>query len=146
VPLSIGTSARAFTNSEQFIEHLYPVSISSSVSIDCTVTQDGWRPASLRAMLRERAVLLPRKDLDFIITDCDVQEHYNVKWKVLNRGEEAERRDNIRGGIISSSRPRVRHERTSFRGSHIVERYIIKDGVVVARAAIDVPISANDVQ
>lgn len=66
-----------------------------------------------------------------------------MKWKVLNRGDEAERRNNIRGQIISSSRPGVRHEQTSFRGEHVVECYIVKGGIVVARDIIDVPISTN---
>ena len=72
-----------------------------------------------------------------------LQQPYEVKWKVLNRGDEAERGNNIRGQIISSSRPGARHERTTFRGNHIVECYIIKDGIVVARDAIDVPISTS---
>jgi hypothetical protein len=94
-------------------------------------------------MLRDRTPLLANKGLDFTITECGVPEPYDVKWKVLNRGEEAERRNNIRGQIIASSRPGMRHERTSFRGEHVVECYIIKDGIVVARDAIDVPISTN---
>lgn len=143
VPLATSESAHAFTNTEEFIENQFPVDICHSVTIDCTVAQNGWRPASLREMLRERSLLLPNKELDFTITECEVQEPYEVKWKVLNRGEEAERRNNIRGQIISSSRPGVRHERTSFRGEHLVECYIVKDGIVVARDSIDVPISAN---
>jgi hypothetical protein len=35
------------------------------------------------------------------------------------------------------------HERTSFRGEHVVECYIVKDGIVVARDIIGVPISTN---
>ncbi|WOP19529.1 nucleotide-binding domain-containing protein [Raineyella sp. LH-20] len=143
VPLATSESAHAFTNTEEFIENQFPVDIGRSVTIDCMVTQNGWRPALLREMLRGRSLLLPNKELDFAITGCDVQEPYEVRWKVLNRGEEAERRNNIRGQIISSSRPGVRHERTSFRGEHIVECYVIKDGIVVARDSIDVPISAN---
>lgn len=143
VPLAASESTHTFTNTEEFIESLYPVDIGNSLAIDCTVTQNGWRPASLREMLKERTLLLPNKELDFTITECDAQEPYDVKWKVLNRGDEAERRNNIRGQIISSSRPRARHERTTFRGEHLVECYIIKDGIVVARDSIDVPISAN---
>ncbi|MCV7719854.1 hypothetical protein M3C89_011325, partial [Micrococcus luteus] len=60
---------------------------------------------------------------------------------VLNRGPEAERRDNIRGQIIDSSEPNVRKERTNFRGAHVVECFVLKEGVVVARDRIDVPIS-----
>lgn len=143
VPLAAGESARAFDDTEQFIENLFPVDIGYSVTIDCEVTQNGWRPALLRKMLRDRTPLLANKGLDFTITECSVPLPYDVKWKVLNRGYEAEHRNNIRGQIIPSSRPGVRHERTSFRGEHVVECYIVKDGIVVARNAIDVPISTN---
>lgn len=144
-PPATSESAKAFTNTEEYIENQFPVDIGRSVAIDCTVEQNGWRPASLREMLRERSLLLPNKELEFAITECDVQEPYEVKWKVLNRGDEAERRNDVRGQIVSSSRPGVRHERTSFRGEHIVECYIVKDGIVVARDSIDVPISADAV-
>ncbi|MFT8787386.1 MAG: nucleotidyltransferase [Bifidobacterium psychraerophilum] len=143
VPLAASKSARAFTNTEQFIEDQYPVDISRSVTIDCKVTQAGWRPTFLRDMLQKKDSLLPNKDLDFNITECDVPEPYVVKWKVLNRGNEAERRDHIRGEIILPNRRAARHERTSFSGEHYVECYIIKDEVVVARDSIDVPINAN---
>ncbi|MBE1485006.1 nucleotide-binding domain-containing protein [Plantactinospora soyae] len=143
VPLETTKSARSFSDTEEFIENLFPVDIGHSVTIDCEVTQNGWQPTLLRMMLRDRTPLLANKGLDFTITECGVPEPYDVKWKVLNRGDEAERRNNIRGQIISSSRPGVRHERTSFRGEHVVECYIVKDGIVVARDVIDVPISTN---
>lgn len=145
VPLESTKSARSFSDTEEFIENLFPVDIGHSVTIDCEVTQNGWRPTLLRMMLGNGTPLLANKGLDFKITECSVPEPYDVKWKVLNRGDEAERRNEIRGQIISSSRPGVRHERTSFRGEHVVECYIVKDGIVVARDIIDVPISTNAV-
>ena len=48
VPLAAIESARAFDDTEQFIENLFPVDIGYSVTIDCEVTQNGWRPALLR--------------------------------------------------------------------------------------------------
>ena len=83
----------------------------------------------------------PNPPVTLKVTLCTVGYPYEVKWKVLNRGAEAERRNSIRGQIISSSQPNVRNERTSFRGEHVVECYVVKDGVVVARERIDVPIS-----
>ncbi|WP_373279970.1 nucleotide-binding domain-containing protein [Micrococcus lylae] len=47
----------------------------------------------------------------------------------------------MRGQIIDSSEPNVRKERTRFRGAHVVECFVLKEGVVVARDRIDVPIS-----
>lgn len=66
---------------------------------------------------------------------------YELRWKVLNTGPQAESRDIIRGQIISSSEGRVRIEHSDFQGEHVVECYVVKDGVVVARDRIDVPIS-----
>jgi hypothetical protein len=144
VPLEVSESARSFKDTEEFIESRYPVDISESLAIDCKVTQNGWRTASLREMLKNKTLLLPNKELDFTLTECSVSYPYDVKWKVLNRGEEAERRNNIRGEIISPNRAgNARHERTSFRGEHVVECYVIKDAIVVARDVIDVPISTN---
>ncbi len=144
VPLEVSESARSFKDTEEFIESRHPVDISESLAIDCKVTQNGWRPASLREMLRNKALLLPNKGLDFTLTECSVSYPYEVKWKVLNRGDEAERRNQIRGEIISpNGASNARHERTSFRGEHVVECYVIKDGIVVARDVIDVPISTN---
>lgn len=145
IPLEVRTSESSwsFRNTEEFIEHRFPVDVTESVSIDCEVTQDGWRKSSLRDMLRTRTLLKANKDLRFKVTACTVQHPYEVKWKVLNRGKEAERRDNIRGQIIGSDQPGIRHERTSFRGEHIVECFVLKDGIVVARDRIDVPISSS---
>lgn len=58
-----------------------------------------------------------------------------------NRREEAERRDMIRGHIVDSSRPGIRAEHMDFKGEHVVECYVVKNGIVVARNRIDVPIS-----
>jgi hypothetical protein len=88
------------------------------------------------------AILVLLDDEDpFNVTSGTVSHPYVSKWKVLNRGAEAERRNNIRGQIIESRHPNARHERTSFRGEHVVECFVVKDGIVVARDRIDVPIS-----
>lgn len=56
---------------------------------------------------------------------------YLVKWKVRNVGPEAERLDQIRGGLLTDFGNRERAERTKFHGPHYVECYVIKDGVCV---------------
>ncbi|MFA1551891.1 nucleotide-binding domain-containing protein [Actinomadura chokoriensis] len=141
VPLAVSEASQASKDTEQFIEDLYPVDITGSVDIDCEVTQNGWRPTRLREMLRTRAPLRADKSLKFIVTDCSVQLPYTLQWKVLNRGPEAEHRNMVRGQIVDSSRPNTRKEHSDFRGDHVVECFVVKDGVVVARDRIDVPIS-----
>jgi hypothetical protein len=84
--------------------------------------------------------------LRFVVTNCSVGEPYTLKWKVLNRGPEAERRDKIRGQIVDSSKRGVRIEHSDFKGEHVVECYVVKDGVVVAQDRIDVPVSNTNVK
>ncbi|MFC7580072.1 nucleotidyltransferase [Schaalia naturae] len=146
VPLATRKAAQLFGDSEQFIENEYPVDIVESVTVDCEVTQNGWRPTSLREMLRTGAPLKADKTLKFYIINCTVGEPYQVKWKVLNRGPEAERRNMIRGQVVESTSRNTRMEHSDFKGNHVVECYVIKDGIVVARDRIDVPISNTSIR
>ncbi|OII01413.1 nucleotidyltransferase [Curtobacterium sp. MCBA15_007] len=140
---ALAASATRFADTEEFVEDSYRVDIRYSVGIDCEVTQDGFRPSMLREMLQRRTWLLPRKQLKFRIVHTDVPGPFVVRWKVLNRGPEAERRDAIRGGLIEPNYGRERHETTSFSGTHHVECYLIQDGTVVARDDIEVPITTS---
>lgn len=138
--VAMESAARTWKNTEEYIEDFYPVDIQYELSIDCEVTQDGFRPRFLREMLQKRMLLKPNKKLLFSIKKNNVPEPYSVKWKVLNRGEEAQRRDEIRGQIVDDNGYFTKEERTKFKGDHIVECYIIKDNKVLARDEIEVPI------
>lgn len=133
----------SYNNTEEFIEDSYPIDIRNTVTIKCKVTQDGFMPRQLRDMLIKHIPLLPKKTLDFTITSCDVTNQYEVRWKVLNRGDEAERRNEIRGQIIKPNKGNGHRETTRFRGDHYVECYVLDNGVVVARDRIDVPIASS---
>ena len=63
---------------------------------------------------------------------------YKIFWKVKNVGPEAARRNQLRGQIEEKGNSIVEHSR--FFGNHYIECYIVKDGVCVAKARIDVPI------
>ncbi|WP_309141900.1 nucleotide-binding domain-containing protein [Streptomyces griseicoloratus] len=52
----------------------------------------------------------------------------------------------MRGQILDSSKRGVRIEHSDFKGEHVVECYVVKDGVVVARDRIDVPIGNTSVK
>ncbi len=125
---------------EQFIEDMHTVDIRYGLSLDCEVSQNGFRDGALREMLRKGIRLAPSKKLKFRVASCDVPTPYTLKWKVLNRGEEARRRDEVRGQIFVDSGHRTQNETTRFRGEHIVECYAVKNGVVVAKSRIHVPI------
>lgn len=135
--------SQSYDDTEQFIEAFYPIDLQYELHLECKVTQDGFRPASLRDMIRKRIFLKPNKNLEFYITSTDIPMPYTLKWKVRNCGEEAEKRNCIRGQIINGTTANTRKEHTDFRGEHYVECYAIRYGVVVARGKIYVPITTN---
>jgi len=133
-----------FKNTEEFIEDSYCVDIKYNLKINCDVSQNGFREHTLREMLRNFIPLLAKKELLFRVVKIDVPFPYQIKWKVLNRGEEAERRNNIRGQIVDDDGQQEKTEKTNFKGDHEVECYAIKGNVVVARDRILVPIKNNE--
>jgi len=131
----------SYTDPEQFIEDLYPVDIRYNVTLDCEVKRNGFRETMLSYILSSGQRVSRVRSLDFILK-TDVPMPFEVKWKVRNVGDEAKRRNCLRGEIIDSNQigGLVRHESADFRGPHYVECYIVKDGIVVARDRINVPI------
>jgi hypothetical protein len=131
-------------DTEEFIEDLFPVDIRYPIKIDCEVTQHGFRPALLRAMLSSRFPLFSSKSLRFFVTEQEIPGQFILYWKVLNRGPEAVRRDCIRGQLIRDGGHMEKTETTNFRGDHVVECYAVMDGVVVATDRIHVPIKEKE--
>ena len=132
-----------YTDTEEFIEDIFAVDLQFRITLDCEVTQKGFRPKRLSQILRDRVWLRPQKSLRFFADLTDIPEPYEVWWKVLNRGDEAIRRNCIRGQIIkgnSKGRKNERIEYTVFQGEHYVQCYIVQRRVVVAYGHIDVPI------
>ncbi len=131
-------------NTEEFIEDRYPIDIKYYLEIDCDVHQDGFRESTLRTMLRKMMPLLPKKKLTFNVIKNEVPTPWHLEWKVLNRGEIAQKKNQIRGQIMPDKGSNQQIEHTSFRGKHIVECYVIKNGIVVAKDRIDVPIASGE--
>lgn len=136
-PKAIKEASMNYSSKEQYIEDLYAVDITNSLSIDCRVKQNGFQDGLLRMLNRLRV----NKDLYFYIEHTDVVEPYDVLWKIKNEGEIANAKNMLRGEILEDKGGKERYEKTSFKGSHFVECYIIKNNVCVARDRIDVPIS-----
>lgn len=137
----------AFRNTEEFIEDRFRVDVRYSMTVNCEVTQKGFRPANLLDILNGHGILSRKKNLRFMVADrTDLPSDVQIYWKVLNRGDEAQRRNMIRGQIIADEGHWEKSENTDFRGSHLVECYAIQYGVVVARDEIQVPISAQNAE
>lgn len=131
--------AYSYSNTEEFIENLFSVDIRYDLTIDCVVSQDGFRDFFLRRALLENHILRHNKSLKFFIETNEVPKPYEIHWKVRNVGRIAEQKNQIRGQIVHTDLDHKK-EKTSFRGPHFVECYIVKNKVCVARARIDVPI------
>lgn len=129
-----------YSNTEEFIEDKYGIDIGYNVEIECLVTQDGFRPT----LLKNIGILRNKKSLEFFIEECDVPKPYEIYWKVRNIGNEAIKRDCIRGQIQKSQNVDRKKEPAVFSGPHYVECYIIKNGKCVARDRIDVPIKIEN--
>lgn len=140
----VDRAGHAVRMTEEFPEDVFAaIDIRNNIRIDCQVEQNGFRPASLREMLRNRTLLMPRKKLTFTVVETDIPGSYSLFWKVLNRGQEAINRDCIRGQIVADDGHKRNVEHTNFKGDHVVECYALVDGVVVATDRIHVPINAN---
>lgn len=151
-PASKVTEARAsdenlyvsWKNTEEFIEDKFSVDIRESLSVDCEIKQNGFRKHLLREILKNKIPLKSNKNLEFKITEVSSPEPYDIYWKVLNRGTEAQKRDCIRGQIVRDAGYMRRSEQTTFQGDHVVECYCVKDGVVIAKNRIHVPITPDE--
>lgn len=134
----------SWRNTEEFIEDKFPIDIRYTLKLDCEVKQNGYRTQFLREMLVKKWPLIAHKSLEFWVDEINVPEPFFLKWKILNRGEVARRRDCIRGQIVSDGGRMRKTEKTNFKGKHVAECYAIKDGVVVAKDRIQVPIQTDD--
>lgn len=134
---------RNYTDTEQFIEDLFPIDIKYNVNLECKVTQDGFRPTLLNLLLKSKKFLKINKSLEFYIENTDFNldlGNYEIYWKVRNEGSVAIAKNCIRGQIRRTNKQN-HVEVTSFIGEHYVECYIIENGICVAMGHIDVPIS-----
>ncbi len=66
----------------------------------------------------------------------DTPQPFEIKWQVSNSGAEARKAGALRGGFEDGEgrMGNVRWEETRYRGTHLVEAFVIKDGVAVARS------------
>jgi hypothetical protein len=115
---------------EEFIENRgYAFSPRYSARIDGRIREfGGFRARSIRS---GRGV--PRgSHLEFKLV-TDAPSPFSILWKVRNRGEEATRAEDLRGQLrLGEAGSLSCRESAKYRGTHYVEVYVVKDGVVVA--------------
>lgn len=143
--LKVAAEARGqdWDDTEEFIEDRFTVDIRTAMTLDCDIKQNGFRKYLLSEILLRRPPLKSNKKLRFWVKELEASKPYDIYWKVLNRGEEAEKRNLIRGQIVCDGGHGERQETSDFRGDHVVECYCVKDGVVVAKDRVHVPIESD---
>lgn len=131
--------AKAVTT-EEFIEHKYEQDLKYNIALDCEVKTD-MMTKFLSRMLDSKERILPERKLKFTAINIDIVGDFDLKWKVLNQGDIARQRSNIRGQIVDDDGTRTKIETSDFYGDHLVECYALQNNVVVARDIIEVPIA-----
>lgn len=143
--LYIKHSYSEFNNTEEYIEDMVSnINEQYYVKVECTVSANGFQNQRIETFFENHRYFnrfLPHGfSIDFDVIDTNVPEPYSIWWKVRNVGEEAEKRNMIRGQI-EKKYYKHKHEASQFYGAHYVECYVIKNNECVAIDHIDVPIA-----
>lgn len=79
---------------------------------------------------------VPKKVWLRFSVNTNVPPPYDVRWQVVNTGQEATEAGQLRGEFYESDKGTsgVRWESTAYAGTHWVEVFIIKNGICVARS------------
>lgn len=139
----LGNRRYSFDNTEEFIEDKYTILEKYYLKLDCIVSESGSRDRKLKDYLEKNFYskfnIIPKKrKLKCSIQSTDCPSYDKVLWKVRNIGEEAEKRNCIRGQILQ--RGIKIEEPTVFKGNHYIECYLIKNNICVAIGHLEVPI------
>jgi hypothetical protein len=116
------------------------------VIIDCKVRGNGFTLMSIVEFLDKYAFrfgkFIPHHfSVTAKIAYTTAPSYDKVLWKVRNVGEEAEKRNDIRGQILD--RGSAITENTLFEGNHYIECYLIKNNVCIAIGHVQVPIGIS---
>lgn len=81
---------------------------------------------------------LPKHGTIQFTAKTDAIEPYTVQWQILNTGEEAKAAGiyQLRGDFYASEpgEKNIRREGTAYKGRHMAQAYIIKDGICVGKS------------
>jgi hypothetical protein len=110
----------------------WPQSLYGSVSItSASFTRDGFRSVAIAS---NGPAVQKKGSLRFEAT-TNISEPFKVYWQVVNTGREAERVRGLRGNFDYVERGGLtKTEGTQYAGTHAIECFIVKDGVLVARS------------
>lgn len=128
-----------YSDTEEYIEELFPVNLVHDVKLSCVISGNGFRPTPIGSFLGVLRKFLPHNlQVKCTVESTTVSNPDAIFWKVRNVGPTAVRKNDIRGQI--QQRGYSITENTRFFGAHYIECYVIKNGICVARRKINVPI------
>lgn len=134
--LSLAARGGALAPDEELVEDIVPVELTGTVDVALWVEDVVGDDSELRPrrQLRRRRIEKLRA-VEFRVTSTTVAEPFEIWWKIRNHGAAAKKTDNGSGlrGQIHRTGELVRSERTSYKGEHYAECYVVKDGVCRAR-------------
>lgn len=116
------------------IAPVWPVSLQYQVSIRGTV-YPGSKTSKTKWPLTKRPV--PRDVWLRFEAKTNAPEPYEVRWQVVNTGQDAYAAGGLRGDEFESSNGATKHirwEATAYRGTHWIEAFVIRNGVCVGRS------------
>lgn len=79
---------------------------------------------------------IPKNAIITFTAKTDILPPYDIQWQILNTGKEAETRGTnaLRGDFYPSTGDNRREEPTAYKGKHMAQAYVIKDGICEAKS------------
>ena len=108
----------------------------AALRYECTAgAQVTYRTGAGKPRLGLPSRLPKHTDIDFY-AQTTAPEPYQIHWQVTNTGREARDAGQLRGEIRPGSGKlgESRRETTLYHGTHLVQAFVVKDGLVVARS------------
>lgn len=124
---------------DDIVDHCLPPDFRQNLLVNAKVDIKGEVYRRIRGKklwtLADRPV--PKNIAIKFVAETNVQPPYEVRWQVVNTGEEARSADCLRGGFdpMPNDSGNIRWEETEYAGTHWIEAFIIKDGECVARSS-----------
>lgn len=125
----------ALGNATHCIGPIWPIRLQHQVSIKGTVYPGSPR-GKMKWPMSSRSV--PQNVWLRFEANTSVREPYEIRWQVVNTGQDAMLGGGLRGNEFEESNgssKTIRWERTQYRGTHWVEAFVIQHGVCVARSS-----------
>jgi len=131
---SLTPQVPALANASHCVPPMWPIQLQYEVGITGTIHPNSTR-STVKWPITERPA--PKNVRLRFEAKTNVPEPYEVRWQIVNTGQEAIAAGGLRGIEFEESdeeSKNVKWEHTGYRGTHWIEAFIIRHGVCVARS------------